>query len=134
MKLVISPVEADDSYALLSLYRWLSQDAAVASYGQVTVQTVRQQPGEMGGAFDVINAVFGDAGAIAGIGSLLVAYRAWRDTRTQAPAFTIEKDGVTVVIDRGSEEEIQQILKVMLPAGGTTVGQAGTLQEDAGES
>jgi hypothetical protein len=63
----------------------------------------------------VINAVFADAGAAAGIGSLLVAYRAWRDTRTRPPAFVIERDGVTVVVNEGSEYEIQRVLNVMLP-------------------
>lgn len=92
MHLVISPAVAGDDQALVSLYRWLSRDAAMARYGQVTVQATRQQPGGMGAAFDVINAVFADAGALAGIGSLLVAYCAWRETRTQAPAFTIEKE------------------------------------------
>jgi hypothetical protein len=132
VQLVISPVEADGGQALASLYRWLRRDSALARYGQLTVQSVNQQPGDMGGAFDVINAAFADAGAAAGIGSLLVAYRAWRDTRTQAPAFTIEKDGVTVVVDQGSEQEIRQILNVMLPDAGTA-GLAGTLEEDLGE-
>jgi hypothetical protein len=86
----------------------------------------------MGAAFDVINASFADAGAAAGIGSLLVAYRAWRDTRTQAPAFTIEKDGVTIVVNHGSEQEIRQILSVMLPDAGTA-GYKETIEEDSGE-
>src|SRR5450755_1337719 len=116
MRLVISSVEADDGQELASLYRWLRRDAGLASYGQVTVQAVSGHPGDMGGAFDVINVAFADGGAAAGIGSLLVAYCSWRDTRTHAPAFTIEKEGVTVVVDRGSEQELRQILNVMLPA------------------
>jgi hypothetical protein len=115
MKLVISTIEADDGQALVSLYRWLSRDSAVASHGRLTVQTLSQRPGDMGGAIDVINAVFTDAGAVAGIGSMLVAYRAWRSTRTQAPAFKIEKDGITVVLEQGSEQEARQILDAMLP-------------------
>jgi hypothetical protein len=115
MQLMISPVGPNDGKALASLYRWLSHDAGVARHGQVTIQTVNSQLGEMGAAVDVINAVFADASAAASIGSLLVAYRAWRDTRTQAPSFVIEKDGVTVVICHGSEQEISQILDSMLP-------------------
>jgi hypothetical protein len=114
MRLVISTAGDADGQAVASLYRWLSRDASVARYGQVTTQVV-SRPDRMGAAFDVINAVFADAGAAAGIGSLLVAYRAWRDTRTQAPALVITKDGVTVVISQVSEEEIQQTLRVMLP-------------------
>ena len=132
MRLVISPVEADGGRALVSLYRWLSHDAVVASYGQVTVQAVKQQPGDMGAVLDVISAVFSDAGAAAGVGSLLVAYRAWRDTRTQAPAFMIEKDGVTIVVDHGSEQEIRHVLSVMFPDSGPA-GQPGTAEEDPGE-
>jgi hypothetical protein len=104
----------------------------VTHYGRVTVQTVSRRADEMGGAFDVINATFADAAAAAGIGSLLVAYRSWRGTRTQAPVFTIEKDGVTVVVDQGSEHEIRQILSVMLPDAGTA-DHAGAIQEDPGE-
>lgn len=114
MRLVISAAGDDDGQALVSLYRWLSRDTSVARYGQVTTQAV-SEPDRMGVAFDVINAVFADAGAAAGIGSLVVAYRAWRDTRTQAPAMVITKDGVTIVINQGSAVEIQQILSVMLP-------------------
>lgn len=133
VQLVISPVDPGDGQAVVSLYRWLSLDAAVARHAQVTVQSVGRQRSEMGGAFDVINAVLADAGAVAGIGSLLVAYRAWRDTRNKAPAFTIEKDGVTVVIDRGSEHEIQQILAMMLPETGIA-GHARASEEEPGDS
>jgi hypothetical protein len=131
MRLMISPVEADDGGALVSLYRWLSSDAAVASRGQVTVQAVRPQPGGMGGALDVISAVFSDAGAMAGVGSLLVAYRTWRDTRSQAPAFRIEKDDVTVVVYHGSEQEILDVLSVMFPESGAG-GQLGAAEEEPG--
>jgi hypothetical protein len=132
MRLVISPVEADSGQALVSLYRWLARDAAVARYGQLTVQAKSLRPGDMGGVFDVINAVFSDAGAMAGIGSMLVAYRAWRDTRTQAPTFMIEKDDVTVVLDQGSEQEIRQILRAMFPDSLST-SQPGTDEEGPGE-
>ena len=129
MQLMISAVEPGDGQALASLYRWLHRDSAVARQGQVTVQAVGRQSGDMSGALDVISVVFADAGAAAGIGSLLVAFRSWRDTRTQAPAFTIEKDGVIVVVNSGSEQEIQQILNAMLPDA-VSVGSAETAEED----
>ncbi len=132
MRLVITAVGDSDGQGVASLYRWLSRDASVARYGQVTVQEASQQPGGMGAAFDVINAIFADAGAASGIGSLLVAYRAWRDTRTQAPSLVITKGDVTITISQGSEEEIQQILTVMLPEAdrADTVDTTGT---DTGE-
>jgi hypothetical protein len=131
MRLVISTAEDADGQALASLYRWLSRDATVARYGQVAKGAV-SQPGRMGAAFDVINAVFADAGAAAGIGSLLVACRAWRDTRTKAPNLVIAKDGVTVVISQGSEEEIQRAISVMLPDIEAS-GPADTTRADPGE-
>lgn len=115
MQLIISAVGVSDGQAAASLYRWLSRDATLARYGQVSARTVGERPGDMGAAVDVINAVLADAGAAAGIGSLLVAYRAWRDTRTLAPSFVIEKDGVRVVVNQGSEKEVQQVLNAMLP-------------------
>lgn len=115
VRLVIRPAGADDGRALDSLFRWLSRDTELARHAHLSSAAACRGPGEMGGALDVVNAVFADAGAAAGIGSLLVAYRAWRSTRTQAPAFTIERDGVTVTISQGSEEEVGRVLQLLLP-------------------
>jgi hypothetical protein len=115
IRLMISAAGSADGHAVASLYRWLSRDNALARHGQVSMQAVSQQSDDMGAVLDVINAIFTDTGAMAGIGSLLVAYRTWRDTQTKAPSLVIEKDGVSVVINRGSEEEIQQVLDLMLP-------------------
>jgi hypothetical protein len=133
MRLVISPVEDGDDQAVASLYRWLSRDAAVAACGQVRVESIGPQPGEMGSVLDVITAVFSDAGAAAGVGSLLVAYRAWRDTRTRAPSLTIEKDGVTLVVNEGSEEEVRRTLGLFFP-GLDVKGPAEATGDDPGEN
>lgn len=133
MRLVISPVEDDGDQAVASLYRWLSRDAAVATCGQVRVESIGPQPGEMGSVLDVVTVVFSDAGAAAGVGSLLVAYRAWRDTRTRAPALTVEKDGVTLVVNEGSEEEIRQTLSLFFP-GFDVKGPAEATGDDHGEN
>ena len=132
LQLVIRPVGDDAGQAIASLYKWLSRDASVARYGQVTVGVADQQPGDMGAAVDVINAVFADAGGAAGIGSLLVAFRAWRDTRTQAPIFTIHKEGVTIELAEGSEEECRRVLSVLLPDG-ANAHPAGITEGDSGD-
>ena len=111
------------------MYRWLARDAAVGSRAELTAGPAGQRPGDMGAVLDVITAVCSDAGAAAAVGSLLVAYRAWRGTRTHAPAFRIEKDGVTVVVDEASEQEIRQILTVMFPDS----GENGTAEGAPGE-
>lgn len=115
MELRITPVESGNDQELVSLYRWLLRDAAVGRQGRISLDTVTRRPGEMGGAFDVINAVFADASALAGIGGLLIAYRTWRDTRSQAPRVRIERDGVSIVVENGSEDEIQRIVRTLLP-------------------
>lgn len=132
MQLVISPIEDSDGEALASLYQWLSGDAEVSRHGRLSAEAVRHQPGDMGVAIDVINAVFADTSAAAAIGSLLVAYRAWRDTRTHAPAIKIEKDGVTVLVDRRSDNEIRQILESLLQGAGpaTDTGKTGEDPEE----
>ncbi|GAA2073574.1 hypothetical protein GCM10009780_06860 [Actinomadura alba] len=96
----------------------------------MSLDTVERRPGEMGGAFDVVNAVFADAGAVAGIGSLLVAYRTWRDTRSRAPRLRIEKDGVSVTVENGSDAEIRRIIDVLFPEG---PDDAESAEEGAGE-
>lgn len=133
MQFVISPVEADGDQASASLYRWLSRDPGVGACGQLSLQSVSQQQGEMGSVLDVITAVFSDAGAAAGVGSLLVAYHAWRDTRTRPPALAIEKDGVTIVVREGSEQEIRKVLTVLFPDSAVK-GLARTSGEDPGEN
>jgi Effector Associated Constant Component 1 len=115
VELRITPLEPVNDQELVSLYRWLSRDAALGRHGRVSLETVTRRPGEMGGAFDVINAVFADASALAGIGGLLLSYRTWRDTRSQAPRVRIEKDGVTIEVENGSEEEVRRIVRTLLP-------------------
>jgi len=116
MHLMINLNGAGDGKTMASLHRWLSHDARLRQYATLTVQPASPVPGEMGAALDVINAVFADAGAAAGVGSLLVAYRAWRETRTRPPALVIEREGVTITVNDGSEREIRQVIAFLLPA------------------
>ncbi|XVQ10280.1 effector-associated constant component EACC1 [Spirillospora sp. CA-255316] len=90
-----------DERDLASLHRWLSQDAAFARHARVSRDSVAPTPGGMGGAFDVINAVLADAGAVAGLGSLLIAFKTWRATRSRPPAMTIRYGDVTVTVAEG---------------------------------
>ena len=113
MLVTIRVANADEVEALKSLYRWLSRDPELDRHCRVSLAESSQAPAEMSAVADMINAVFADAGAAAGIGSLLVAFRSWRETRTQAPAFTIEKDGVTVVVNHGSAQEVYPLLDAL---------------------
>src|SRR6266571_3263015 len=99
MRVLITPVESEDGQEIRSLYRWLSNDAAVAKRMKLHIEPVNDQLGSMGGASDAITAMFADGSAVAAIGSLFVSYRTWRDTRRMPPALKIEKDGVTVLLN-----------------------------------
>jgi hypothetical protein len=69
----------------------------------------------MGGTVAVNNEMLADASAIAGVGSLLIAYKTWRGTRSRPPAVTIRYGDVTVTVAEGSEQEIQPLLDALLP-------------------
>jgi hypothetical protein len=117
MDLRIGTVEADDE-ELKSLYRWLSRDMMLSQHAKVSFQQGDHRPGEMGGVFDLINVLLADAGVVAGIGSLAVAVKTWRGTRSRPPAIKIERNGVTITVAEGSEEEIRSLLDRLLPPAG----------------
>lgn len=113
-KLVIRAHNDRDHETLDSLFRWLILDATLSRYCKVTSETVARRPGEMGGAIDLISAVFAGVGAMAGVGSLLVAYRSWRDSRPDVPMLSIEGNGVTVYLEGSSDQEVQQAVFAIL--------------------
>jgi hypothetical protein len=110
-------VLTDDDRELVSLYRWLAQDASVQRNARISRGTFPPPPGStqspMGDAFDFINAVLSNANAVAGIGSMLIAYKAWRGTRSKPPAITIRHGDITVTVAEGSEQEIQPLLNAL---------------------
>ncbi|MFE0191052.1 hypothetical protein [Streptomyces sp. NPDC058989] len=119
--------EADSSAAsLTSLYRWLAQDPDVADQAEISLAPGRPGAGEMGGAFEVINAVLTHGIAL---GSLAVACATWRSSRPTAPAVRIERDGVTVTVEDGSPEAVRRIVDALgepLAEPRTPVSEAGT--------
>ncbi|MEU8802440.1 hypothetical protein [Spirillospora sp. NPDC048819] len=113
MDLRISTVDADGQ-ELKSLYRWLSRDGMLMRHAQVSFEQA-DRPGEMGGVFDLINVLLADASAVAGMGSLAVALKTWRGTRSRPAAITIEHNGVIITLTEGSEEEIRSLLDRLSP-------------------
>jgi hypothetical protein len=81
-----------DGEALTSLYRWLDRDRDVT----VSLVPAAELPGDMGGGFEVIAAVLSNGIAL---GSLIVAYLSWRDSRPKPPPVRIEYGGVVITID-----------------------------------
>jgi hypothetical protein len=103
--------EADSSTAsLTSLYRWLAQDPDVARQAEISLDPGPVGAGEMGGAFEVINAVLTHGVALS---SLAVACATWRSSRPTAPAVRIEIDGVAVTVEDGSPEAVRRIVDAL---------------------
>ncbi|AJT62559.1 hypothetical protein T261_0870 [Streptomyces lydicus] len=99
-----------DDRALTSLYRWLARDPDTAGHTTISLAPGAPGAGDMGGAFEVINAVVANAIAL---GGLAVACATWRDARPGAPVVRIERDGVTVTVEDGSPETVSRIVAAL---------------------
>lgn len=94
--------------AAASLYRWLLADPELSGRAEVSVGAVTAGQGEMGGALEAVDVVFGNAIAL---GNLLVAVAAWRGSRPRPPEVKIERDGVSVTVQDGSPETVERVLR-----------------------
>ncbi len=92
------------------LYRWLRDDE-IRRAVPVTLTPTPPRPGEMGAAFEVINAVVSNGIAL---GGLLVAVAAWRSSLPRAPRVRI-RHGDTVVELDGTPDEIRRVVDALDP-------------------
>ncbi|GAU66016.1 Syd protein [Streptomyces sp. NBRC 110611] len=99
----------DGAEGTASLYRWLVADPELRGRAEVSAGAAPTGQGEMGGALEVVNVVFGD---VIALGNLLVAVAAWRGSRPRPPQVRIERDGVSITVQDGSPETVERILKV----------------------
>ncbi|MFG3039874.1 hypothetical protein ACGFYZ_23560 [Streptomyces sp. NPDC048330] len=93
-----------------SLARWLRDDDAIRTSALVKLTQAPPRPGEMGGAFDVVQLVV-DSGFQ--LGNLALAYAAWRGSRSRPSAVTVEHRGRRVTLDTTDPEEIARILAAL---------------------
>ncbi|MFF4602340.1 hypothetical protein ACFY12_06210 [Streptomyces sp. NPDC001339] len=91
-----------------SLYRWLVADPELSGRAEVSAGTAPTRQGDMGGALEVVNVVFGD---VIALGNLLVAVATWRGSRPRPPHVRIERDGVSITVQDGSPETVERILR-----------------------
>ncbi|MET7426693.1 hypothetical protein [Dactylosporangium sp. NPDC005555] len=98
----------DDEEALVSFYRWLLEDPEVSRLADVSMAMRTPSPEMMGGV-EVISVVASNAIAL---GSLVVAFLSWRDSRPRrsVPIARLERGDVTVTIEGGSADEIRAII------------------------
>jgi hypothetical protein len=100
----------DEGQDLMSLYRWLTDDPDVTSQATLRIESRVATPGEMGGAFDAIIAVLSDGIAL---GSLIVAYQSWRDSRPRQSSVSIEFHGAVVNLTDGTPETVKRIVEAL---------------------
>ncbi|MGW0631138.1 effector-associated constant component EACC1 [Streptomyces sp. NPDC002758] len=109
VRIIVEAGSADDQ-SLTSLYHWLAQDPDVIRQAGLALVPERSGLGEMGGAFDVINAIVSNGIAL---GNLALACAMWRQSRPSAPAVRIERDGVTVTVEDGSPERVSRVVAAL---------------------
>lgn len=100
----------DQGLALTSLCRWLTDDVEVTRSAEVSLQPAADDPSEMGGAFEAINAIVSDSIAL---GSLIVAYQSWRDSRAQRHIVYIEDDRIRLNISGSTPATVEYIVKAL---------------------
>lgn len=111
MQARLSVDESPDGTELTSLYRWVSQDPDVRRDAKVTGVPAQAQPGDMGGALELVNVVLSNSIALS---SLVVAVASWIGSRRASPpAVRIEYEGVSVTIDADSPEAIEAALRAL---------------------
>lgn len=103
-------LEVDDEDSLRALYLWLRDDE-IRRTVPVTLTPTPPRPGEMGAAFEVINAVVSNGIAL---GGLLVAVASWRASRPRPPRVRIQHRDTVVELD-GSPDEIRRVVDALDP-------------------
>ena len=105
MRFRIEPVDNEDPATAASLYRWLRDDPDSRRDLDVALDS-EPRPGQMG-AFDVITALVTES---TGIGSLAVAFAAWRDSRRRPPTVKVSLGADAVVLSADSVEQLTAAL------------------------
>jgi hypothetical protein len=98
-----------------SLRRWLMADPDLRGHAVVSVRPEAAEPGQMGGALDVVNVVLANSIAL---GSLITAVVTWRGSRPRPPRITLERDGSVVTLYDSSPELVERVLREWNAGGG----------------
>ncbi|WP_051874280.1 effector-associated constant component EACC1 [Streptomyces exfoliatus] len=112
-RLSIGVADPEDSTDLRDFYRWLGDEEEAPGTIRLASEPVA---GSMSGGLDVIDVVLTHA---VGLANLTVAYATWRKARRSRAAltFTRASDGLTVTVEEGSEEAVQQLLRAFSEPG-----------------
>ncbi len=112
VRLLISVDGQDnDPHVSIELLRWLSRDPDLRTEASMSLVPATVRPGEMGGAFEAINAVLSSGLTLAGV---VVSVASWRDSKGgRGPLVRIERDGVVVEVHDGSVETVERIVRAL---------------------
>jgi hypothetical protein len=106
----IRAAEDEGSLDLSSLYQWLVQDPDVRQSVVVRLEPAAGNVGEMGVGFDAIIAIVSNAIAL---GSLIVAYMSWRDSRQKSPSVSIQNINTVFNLSDSSPETVSRIVEAL---------------------
>lgn len=97
-----------DNTSGTSLYRWLAQDGEIKR--QASISLGDPEPGEMGGALEIVNIILSNSLALS---NLVVAIAAWRATRRSTTKVVIEQGTHRVVIEGDSPEAVERAITAL---------------------
>ncbi|MFD0689991.1 effector-associated constant component EACC1 [Actinomadura fibrosa] len=96
---------------LRSFREWLRDEPDVRRHAIVTLDASEPaEPGEMGGALDVVKLVIDTDFQLLNLG---LAYLSWRSSRPRPAAVTIERDGVKITLDEADPEAVARLLRTL---------------------
>jgi len=107
--MLLSIAADDDPLATASLYTWLRKSPLEGVQGEPLLVRRSGETTTMGAA-DVVNIVVSNA---IGLGSLLVAFGSWRQSKRRAPAVTFRLGDVEVRLDDDDPETMKTVLRVL---------------------
>ncbi|MFI0411536.1 hypothetical protein [Actinomadura sp. 3N508] len=111
MKIGISVVGTTDDQELVGLYRWMARDHVLTRRNRISTVTAASAPGEQGGALEAINAVAGNAIALSSLVVAVLAHRRNGPADRSRGTVRIERDGIVVSIEPGSELSAEEIIE-----------------------
>ncbi len=103
-------LESDTDEDISALYRWLLDDDTVRRTASLELSESTQQPGAMGGAFDIINLVVTSGFSAA---NLAIAFATWKEAHAKVAKLVLRNGEKSTVIEGASQAEIASILEIL---------------------
>ncbi|MEV0399166.1 hypothetical protein [Actinoallomurus sp. NPDC050550] len=97
-----------DDDVLRSFARWLGEEPEIRRHAVINGLAAVPGAGDMGGALEVVQLVLDSGFQLA---NLALAYTAWRSTRSDAPAVTVSRGGVSITLASGDAEVVARLVR-----------------------